>query len=58
MPVDGRTRALPLIDPEAGAQVSVAIHAGTPGSVAARAFVSAATALNLDEVFDQRVPAN
>ncbi|MFI5660322.1 LysR family transcriptional regulator [Streptomyces sp. NPDC051684] len=56
MPVDGRTRALPLVDPEAGAQVSVAIHAGTPGSVAARAFVSAATALNLDAVFDQRVP--
>ncbi|MFD8736138.1 LysR family transcriptional regulator [Streptomyces sp. NPDC059618] len=51
MPVVGRTRALPLVDPEAGAQVSVAIHAGTPGSVAARAFVRAATGLALDEVF-------
>ncbi|MYW62726.1 LysR family transcriptional regulator [Streptomyces sp. SID8379] len=56
MPVVGRARALPLVDPAAGAQVSVAIHAGTPGSVAARAFVSAATALNLDEVFEQPMP--
>ncbi|WP_306316450.1 MULTISPECIES: LysR family transcriptional regulator [unclassified Streptomyces] len=56
MPVAGHARALPLVDPEAGAQVSVAIHAGTPGSVAARAFVNAATTLNLDEAF-ARVPA-
>lgn len=56
MPVIGRTRALPLVDPEAGAQVSVAIHAGTPGSVAARAFVNAATGLALDEVFGQPLP--
>lgn len=53
MPVVGRTRALPLVDPEAGAQVSVAIHAATPGSVAARAFVNAATGLSLDDFFGQ-----
>jgi DNA-binding transcriptional LysR family regulator len=58
MPVVGRTRALPLIDPEAGAQVSVAIHAATPGSVAARAFVNAATGLSLDDFFARPLPAD
>ncbi|MFI6333984.1 LysR family transcriptional regulator [Streptomyces sp. NPDC050535] len=58
MPVIGRTRALPLIDPEAGAQVSVAIHAATPGSVAARAFVNAATGLALDDFFNQPLAAD
>lgn len=53
MPVIGRTRALPLVDPEAGTQISVAIHAATPGSVAARAFVDAAKGLALDEFFDR-----
>ncbi|WP_339132489.1 LysR family transcriptional regulator [Streptomyces sp. f51] len=56
MPVNGRIRALPLVDPEAGAQISVAIHAGTPGSVAARAFLDAATGLGLDEVFGRPLP--
>ncbi|WP_329268754.1 LysR family transcriptional regulator [Streptomyces sp. NBC_01451] len=56
MPVVGRTRALPLVDPEAGAQVSVAIHAATPGSVAARAFVNAATGLSLDDFFARPLP--
>jgi DNA-binding transcriptional LysR family regulator len=56
MPVVGRTRALRLVEPAAGAQVSVAIHAATPGSVAARAFVNAATGLSLDDVFDQPLP--
>jgi DNA-binding transcriptional LysR family regulator len=56
MPVIGRTRALRLVEPDAGAQVSVAIHAATPGSVAARAFVSAATGLSLDDFFDQPMP--
>jgi hypothetical protein len=56
MPVVGRTRALPLVDPEAGAQVSVAIHAATPGSVAARAFVNAATGLSLDNFFAAPLP--
>jgi hypothetical protein len=31
----------------------VATHAATPGSVVARAFVSAAQGLSLDEFFDQ-----
>jgi DNA-binding transcriptional LysR family regulator len=57
MPVVGRTRALHLVDPQAGAQVSVAIHAATPGSLAARAFVNTATGLSLDDFFDQPVPA-
>lgn len=56
MPVIGRTRALPLVDPEAGAQVSVAIR-GHPGSVAARAFVNAATGLALDDFFGQPLPS-
>jgi DNA-binding transcriptional LysR family regulator len=56
MPVIGRTRAVRLVDPDARAQVSVAIHAATPGSVAARAFVNAATGLSLDEFFDQPLP--
>jgi DNA-binding transcriptional LysR family regulator len=56
MPVSGRTRAVRLVDPVARAQVSVAIHAATPGSVVARAFVKAATGLSLDEFFDQPLP--
>jgi DNA-binding transcriptional LysR family regulator len=56
MPVIGRTRAVRLVDPDARAQVSVAIHAATPGSVAARAFVNAATSLSLDDFFDQPLP--
>ncbi|MGW1887682.1 LysR family transcriptional regulator [Streptomyces sp. NPDC001970] len=53
MPVTGRLRAVRLVDPDARAQVSVAIHAATPGSVAARAFMTAAAGLSLDEFFDQ-----
>ncbi|WP_351234915.1 LysR family transcriptional regulator [Streptomyces sp. NPDC002133] len=53
MPVTGRLRAVRLVDPVARAQVSVAIHAATPGSVAARAFMTAAAGLSLDEFFDQ-----
>jgi DNA-binding transcriptional LysR family regulator len=56
MPVVGRTRAARLIHPDAGAQVSVAIHAATPGSVMARAFVTAAKGLALDEFFDLPMP--
>ncbi|MFI6938337.1 LysR family transcriptional regulator [Streptomyces sp. NPDC050418] len=56
MPVIGRTRAVRLVEPDARAQVSVAIHAATPGSVAARAFVSAATGLALGEFFSEPVP--
>ncbi|MDX6239960.1 MAG: hypothetical protein QOG10_4775 [Kribbellaceae bacterium] len=55
MPVVGNTRAVRLV-PDARAQVSVAIHAMTPGSVVARAFVKAATGLSLTEFFDQPLP--
>jgi DNA-binding transcriptional LysR family regulator len=56
MPVIGRTRAVRLVEPDARAQVSVAINAATPGSLAARAFLNAATSLSLDEFFDQPLP--
>ncbi|WP_199547831.1 LysR family transcriptional regulator [Streptomyces sp. N35] len=56
MPVIGRTRAVPLVSPDVRAQVSVAIHAATPGSVAARAFVAAATGLSLDKFFEEPLP--
>jgi DNA-binding transcriptional LysR family regulator len=51
MPVLLNARLARLIDPDASAQVSVAIHAATPGSVAARAFVAAAKGLELNEFF-------
>ena len=58
MPVVGRrTRAVRLVEPEAKAQISVATHAATPGSVVARAFVTAAQRLSMDEFFDQQLPA-
>ena len=57
MPVVGRTRAVRLVGPDARAQISVAMNAGTPGSVVARAFVTAARGLALDEFFDQPVPS-
>jgi DNA-binding transcriptional LysR family regulator len=57
MPVVGRTRVVRLVEPQARAQVSVAMHAATPGSVVARAFVSAAQVLSLDEFFDQPLPS-
>jgi DNA-binding transcriptional LysR family regulator len=53
MPVVGRTRAVRLVEPEATAQISVAIHAATPGSVTARAFMTAARGLSLNEFFAQ-----
>ncbi|MCW2593185.1 MAG: cynR 3 [Mycobacterium sp.] len=52
MPVIGRTRAVRLVDPDTSAQISVATHAATPGSVVARAFMTAARGLSLDEYFD------
>jgi hypothetical protein len=57
MPVVGRARAILLVEPDVRAQVSVATHAATPGSVVARAFVAAARGLSLDEFFDQPLPA-
>jgi DNA-binding transcriptional LysR family regulator len=53
MPVVGKARAVRLVEPDTRAQVSVATHAATPGSVVARAFVTAAKGLQLDEFFDQ-----
>ena len=53
MPVVGKARAVRLVEPDTRAQVSVATHAATPGSVLARAFVTAAQGLRLDEFFDQ-----
>ena len=53
MPVVGKARAVRLVEPDTRAQVSVATHAATPGSVLARAFVTAAQRLRLDEFFDQ-----
>jgi DNA-binding transcriptional LysR family regulator len=55
MPVVGNLRVVHLV-PDARAQVSVAIHAVTPGSAAARAFVTAAMGLSLAEFFDQPLP--
>ena len=57
MPVVGRARAIRLVEPDTRAQVSVATHAATPGSVVARAFVTAAQGLRLDEFFDRPLEA-
>ncbi|MGW0995607.1 LysR family transcriptional regulator [Streptomyces sp. NPDC002523] len=51
MPATDGVRAVRLVEPEARAQISVAIHAATPGSVAARAFRNVVAGLSLDEVF-------
>jgi hypothetical protein len=57
MPVVGRTRAVRLVEPDARAQISVATHAATPGSAVARAFVTVAQELSLDEFFDEPLPS-
>jgi DNA-binding transcriptional LysR family regulator len=57
MPVVGRTRAIRLVDPDARTQISVATHAETPGSAVARAFVTVAQELSLDEFFDEPLPS-
>jgi DNA-binding transcriptional LysR family regulator len=56
MPTGAGLRAVRLVEPDARAQVSVAIHATGPGSLAARAFASAAAGLSLDTFFDQALP--
>jgi DNA-binding transcriptional LysR family regulator len=53
MPVHSTTRVARLIEPDARAQVAVAINASTPGSRIARAFATAAKGLALDEFFDR-----
>lgn len=52
----GGTRAIRLIEPDAVAQISVAIRAGTPASVAARSFLTVASGMVLDEVFEPERP--
>jgi DNA-binding transcriptional LysR family regulator len=56
MPPGDGIRAVRLVDPDAHAQVSLAIHAATPGSLTARAFLNAATGLSLDAFFDDAPP--
>ncbi|MCL2586070.1 MAG: LysR family transcriptional regulator [Streptosporangiales bacterium] len=54
----GQTRAIPLVEPDAAAKISVAIRAGNPASAAARSFLNVAADLLLDEVFQpDAVPA-
>jgi DNA-binding transcriptional LysR family regulator len=52
MPVTGAARAVRLVEPDTAAQISVAIHAAAPGSVAARAFLNVAVGTQLDKVFE------
>jgi DNA-binding transcriptional LysR family regulator len=51
IPAMGAARAVRLVEPEATAQISIAIRAGS-SSVAARAFVNVAAGAQLDESFD------
>lgn len=51
LPTANGLRAVELTEPATGATVSVAINAGTPGSVAARAFLNVAAGLSADEYF-------
>jgi DNA-binding transcriptional LysR family regulator len=52
MPVTGAARAIRLVEPDTGAQISMAIHAATPGSVAARAFLNVAVGTPLNDIFE------
>ena len=52
MPVNGAARAIRLVEPDTRAQISMAIHAGTPGSVAARAFLNVAVGTPLNDIFE------
>ena len=51
MPVTGAARAIRLVEPDTRAQISMAIHAATPGSVAARAFLNVAVGTLLNDIF-------
>lgn len=57
MPTSEGVRAVSLLGPDVGAQVSVAIHAATPGSRTARAFLNTARSLSLDEFFARSLPS-
>ncbi|HEX4558533.1 MAG TPA: LysR family transcriptional regulator [Mycobacterium sp.] len=52
LPVTGAARAIRLVEPDTRAQISMAIHAGTPGSVAARAFLNVAVGTRLNDIFE------
>jgi DNA-binding transcriptional LysR family regulator len=53
LPVHATTRIARLIEPDTRAQMAVAINASTPGSRIARAFVTAAKGLALNEFFNR-----
>ena len=52
MPVTSAARAIRLVEPDTTAQISMAIHAAAPGSVAARAFLNVAAGPPPDHAFD------
>ena len=52
MPVAGAARAIRLVEPDTRAQISMAIHAGKPGSVAARAFLNVAVGTPVNDIFE------
>jgi DNA-binding transcriptional LysR family regulator len=52
MPVTGAARVIRLVEPDARAQISMAIHSATPGSVAARAFLNVAVGTPLNDIFE------
>jgi DNA-binding transcriptional LysR family regulator len=52
MPVTSAARAIRLVEPDTTAQISMAIHAAAPGSVAARAFLNVAAGPPPDHVAD------
>jgi len=52
MPVTGAARAIRLVEPDTRAQISMAIHSGMPGSVAARAFLNVAVGTPLNDIFE------
>jgi DNA-binding transcriptional LysR family regulator len=53
LPVVSTTMVVPLVEPDLRAAISVAINAASPGSIAARAFVSVAKELALNEFFER-----
>jgi DNA-binding transcriptional LysR family regulator len=52
MPVNGAARVIRLVGPDTTAQISMAIHAGMPGSVAARAFLNVTVGTPLNDIFE------
>jgi DNA-binding transcriptional LysR family regulator len=52
MPVTVAARVIRLVEPDARAPISMAIHAATPGSVAARAFLNVAVGTPLNAIFE------